>query len=128
MDQAPRILLVEDEQLIAIGAQSALEDGGYEVAHVATGHAAIAELEIGISNFVALVTDIRLGQGPDGWEVARRARHLSATLPIVYVSGDSAADWPSQGVPNSIMLSKPYAEAQLLQAVTQLANARPQEI
>lgn len=119
----PRILLVEDEHLIALGAQASLEDAGYEVSVVATGSNAVAQLEAG--PFAAVVTDIRLGPGIDGWEVARQARHIAPTLPIVYVSGDSAADWPSDGVPNSIMLSKPYAEAQLIQAVSQLINARP---
>jgi CheY-like chemotaxis protein len=125
VDQLPRILLVEDEKLIAMGARFSLEEAGYEVAEVASGSAALVDLETGVDRFTALITDIRLGKGPDGWDVARRARELSPNLPIVYVSGDSAADWTSQGVPNSIMLSKPYADAQLIQAVTQLINARP---
>lgn len=127
MDQLPRILLVEDEKLIAMGARFSLEEAGYGVAEVSSGSAALAELEAGVDQFAAVVTDIRLGKGPDGWEVARRARELSPNLPIVYVSGDSAVDWTSQGVPNSVMLSKPYADAQLIQAVTQLINARPIE-
>jgi hypothetical protein len=39
------------------------------------------------------------------------------------VSGDSAEDWGSKGVPNSIMLAKPFAPAQLVTAVSQLLNA-----
>jgi DNA-binding response OmpR family regulator len=127
VDQAPRILLVEDEHLIAMAAQVALEEAGFEVTAISTSSAAISALESGIADFAALVTDIRLGKGEDGWQIARRARYLSATMPVVYASGDSAADWPSEGVPNSIMLSKPYAEAQLIQAVTQLINERPIE-
>ena len=38
------------------------------------------------------------------------------------MSGDSAADWASAGVPNSIMLTKPFAPAQLVTAVSQLLN------
>jgi len=45
-------------------------------------------------------------------------------MPVVYVSGDSAADWPVKGVPQSIMLSKPYAHAQLISALATLINAR----
>jgi hypothetical protein len=51
------------------------------------------------------------------------AREINPSFPVVYMSGDSAEDWASQGVPNSIMLSKPFAPAQLVTAVSQLLNA-----
>jgi hypothetical protein len=38
------------------------------------------------------------------------------------MSGKSAADWASKGVPNSIMLEKPFAPAQLVTAVANLLN------
>ena len=59
----------------------------------------------------------------DSWEVAKQAREMDPQFPVVYMSGASAADWPSKGVPNSIMLSKPFASAQLLTAVSQLLNS-----
>jgi CheY-like chemotaxis protein len=59
----------------------------------------------------------------DGWEVAKHARELDPEFPVIYMSGDSASDWGSKGVPNSIMLSKPFAPAQLLTAVSQLLNS-----
>ena len=61
--------------------------------------------------------------GIDGWEVAQQAREIDPQFPVVYMSGASAADWPSKGVPKSIMLEKPFAPAQLLTAVSQLLNA-----
>jgi len=44
-------------------------------------------------------------------------------MPIVYMTGDSADEWPSKGVPNSILLTKPFAPAQLVTAVSQLLNS-----
>jgi hypothetical protein len=38
------------------------------------------------------------------------------------MSGDSAEEWASKGVPISIMLAKPFAPAQLVTAVAQLLN------
>ena len=71
----------------------------------------------------ALVTDIKLGpSSPSGWEVARRAREVHSDIPVVYVTGDSANDWSSQGVPNSVLITKPFAPAQIVTAVTQLIN------
>ena len=43
----------------------------------------------------------------DGWEVAELTREIDPEFPVVYASGNTAADWASKGVPNGIMLSKP---------------------
>ena len=45
-----------------------------------------------------MLTDIRLGAGPDGWSVANRARELNPDMPLVYMSGDSAHQWTEHGV------------------------------
>ena len=71
----------------------------------------------------ALVTDINLAGELDGWAVARKAREINAEFPIVYMTGADAEKWPINGVPNSILLNKPFAPAQLLTAVSQLLNA-----
>jgi hypothetical protein len=50
-----------------------------------------------------------LGRGQiDGWEIDRHAREIDPEFPVVYMSGDSAEAWASKGVPNSIMLAKPF--------------------
>ena len=118
----PTILYVEDEKLIALAIVDAFEDAGFEVVHALDGKAAFAALEANGTAFAALVTDVRLPGGVNGWDIARRAREEDPRLPVVYASGDSAADWASQGVPNSLMLQKPFAEGQLLAAVTTLLN------
>ena len=69
------------------------------------------------------MTDIQLRGVMDGWEVAKRAREIDPEFPIVYITGGNAAEWPSHGVPNSILLTKPFAPAQLVTAVSQLLNA-----
>jgi hypothetical protein len=56
-------------------------------------------------------------------EVAQHAREIDPAFPVVYTSRAAAADWASKGVPNSIMLSKPFAPAQLLTAVSNLLNS-----
>jgi hypothetical protein len=45
---------------------------------------------------------------------------LRADLPVVYTTADSAVDWPVKGVPNSVVVQKPYAGAQLLTAISTL--------
>ena len=83
-------------------------------------------LDAAQGKYRALVTDINLSPSEiDGWDVARHAREIDPNFPIVYMSGKDADDWASQGVPNSIMLAKPFAPAQLVTAVSNLLNAAP---
>jgi CheY-like chemotaxis protein len=72
----------------------------------------------------ALVTDIHLAK-PDGWDVARAAREIDPAFPIVYMTGAAADEWGSKGVPNSVLISKPFAPVQLVTAVSHLLNASP---
>ena len=41
------------------------------------------------------------------------------------MTGAAANEWAAIGVPNSILLGKPFEPAQLVTAVAQLLNARP---
>lgn len=120
MSQNILLLLAEDEPLILIDTEDALSKGGYTVIAVATGDEAIAALEDHKGELAGVITDIRLGKGPTGWDIARHARELNPNMPVVYSTADSAADWPILGVPNSVVVQKPYAVAQLLTAISTL--------
>jgi CheY-like chemotaxis protein len=123
MGRAPVILVVDDEKLILELVKDALEDAGFEVLGANTFADAMGALEGSTSvSLSGLVTDINLDANGGGWEVARRARELIPTLAIVYMSGDSVADWTAQGVPQSVMISKPFAPTQVVVAIASLAN------
>jgi CheY-like chemotaxis protein len=111
------VLLVEDEFLIRDLIQASLEDADFSVAAAGHGGEAIQLLDGSDSSVSALITDVRLGEGPDGWAVARYARKLKPNIPVIYFSGHSAADWPSEGVPNSVYLQKPLTAPQIVKAV-----------
>jgi CheY-like chemotaxis protein len=117
------VLVVEDDAPVQIIVEDALTDGGFEPAIAASGEEAVTLLKGIKGKYRALVTDIQLRGAMDGWEVAKRAREIDPEFPIVYVTGGNAAEWPSHGVPNSILLTKPFAPAQLVTAVSQLLNA-----
>ena len=105
-----RLLLVEDEEGIVSLLEETLRDAGFEL-EVTKGrfpgahHFRKAETK----TLCGVITDINLGEGPDGWQVARHARELSSQIPVVYMSGGSGHEWTSHGVPNSTMVSKPFA-------------------
>ena len=116
------ILVVEDDQLVQATAVDALSEGGFESTVAASGEEAIALLKDGKSQFRAVVTDINLKDKLDGWEVARDVREIDPSMPVVYMTGSHSDDWASRGVPNSIMLAKPFAPAQLVTAISNLLN------
>ena len=117
MEDLPVILVVEDDQSLQNIVEIALSDGGFEPAIAASGEEAVTLLMGGLTKYRALVTDINLRGSMDGWEVAKRAREIDPQFPIVYMTGASADEYGSHGVPNSILLTKPFAPAQLVTAV-----------
>jgi DNA-binding response OmpR family regulator len=126
VEHLPVILVVEDDQLVQSVVEENLADGGFEIVIASSGENALALLDASEGKYRALVTDINLGRDKiDGWDVARHAREIDPNFPVVYMSGKDADDWASKGVPNSIMLAKPFAPAQLVTAVSQLLNASP---
>ncbi len=116
------LLLVDDEELIRIMLSEALGDGGFDVKVAESGNQAIAILDELSTSLRGLITDVNLGSGPDGWDIARHARELRPELPIVYMSGASAHEWASHGVPNSTIIQKPFAPVQILTAISALIN------
>jgi CheY-like chemotaxis protein len=118
------VLVVEDDPLIQVVVEEALRDGGYEPKVVESGEEALKFLQGDVA-YRAILLDINLKGIVDGWEVARAAREANPTFAIVYMSGSSAEQWTSQGVPNSILLAKPFAPAQLVTAISNLLNGSP---
>jgi CheY-like chemotaxis protein len=119
------ILVVEDERLIQELVEAALTEGGFETEIVGSGEEAITLLQDDAANYRALLTDIHLKGTLTGWEVAKRAREINPEMPVVYMTGAAADQWPSHGVPNSVLLNKPFAPAQVVTAVSQLHNQIP---
>ena len=126
MQDLPTILVVEDDRLIQSVVEGTLKEGGFEIDIASSGKQAVELLGSAGGKYRALITDINLGRDKmDGWEIARHAREIDPAFPVVYMTGDSAGDWASKGVPNSIILAKPFAPAQLVTAVAQLLNGGP---
>lgn len=118
----PNILVIEDDAALQFTIEAALVDEGFEPAIAASGEEAITLLKSDRNIYRALVTDIKLLGRIDGWEVARTAREIDPTFPVVFITGAGADQWTSQGVPSSILLEKPFAPADLVTVLLQLLN------
>jgi CheY-like chemotaxis protein len=123
MGNVPVVLVVEDDEPLQEIVHDALKDGGFDLTMVASGQEAVSMIESGVVKYSALVTDINLKGPMKGWEIARLVRQIDPVFPIVYITGAAADEWASEGVPNSILLKKPFALAQLVTVVSQLLNA-----
>jgi two-component system, cell cycle response regulator CpdR len=117
------VLLVEDDELLGVLFELALAEAGYLVTRASNGAEALATLAAA-SSVDLLVTDISLGDGPDGWQVARRARARSADMPVIYMTGGRGDEWRPQHVPMGVLLLKPFPIDQLVEMAGQLLAVR----
>ena len=125
MTELPVILVVEDEYPIQGIVEDALTEGGFAADILSSGEEALTLFRGRLKNYKALVTDVALKGRLNGWEVAAQIREVDPGFPVVYMSGAHADEWASKGVPNSIMLAKPFAPVQLVTAISNLLNAAP---
>jgi len=116
------ILVVEDDAVAGGEVKRALEDAGFRVLLVQSGEKATSTFDENAGEVGGLVADVKLGGNVSGWDVARHASEVNQDLPVVYITGFSAEDWPSQGVPKSILVQKPFAPAQIITAISSLLN------
>jgi CheY-like chemotaxis protein len=111
------ILLVEDEAIVAMDTQDALEELGCRVVGWATTATDAEQLAARHAPDVILM-DIRIKGGIDGIEAAARLRTWS-TAPIVFVSGllDDGMRERIRLTPSSAILRKPYSREELRSAL-----------
>jgi DNA-binding NtrC family response regulator len=128
LNEPLKILVAEDDFQVREMLEDALSEGGFLAEILSSAEDAIILLNGEIGSFRALVTDVNLRGNMSGWDLARIARERDPAFPIVYMTGTAAEDWAKFGVPNSILLTKPFAPAQLVTAVSQVLNVGPPPI
>lgn len=119
------VLIAEDEVLIASLIEATLEDEGLATTVAHSGREALTALEATPTGFHVLITDIRVGHPPDGWAVAHAAREANPAIGVIYITGDSMEEWRANGVPDSVLITKPFVPAQIVAAVMTLLNQPP---
>lgn len=112
-----RVLFVEDDFIANIVTCEFLRDSGFNVISVYCADAAF-EVVDKHERLSALVTDIDLGAGADGFDVARYARSADPAVPVVYVSGTAWRRQATEGVEESQFISKPFHPRQIVEALT----------
>lgn len=108
------VLVVEDETEVRNIAAAFLRSLGYQVVAVGSAGEALKELAAN-DGFALLFSDVMLGGGMDGVELAQAARLLRPQLGILLTSGydDSAAQATHSTRESFELLRKPYRREQL---------------
>jgi CheY-like chemotaxis protein len=118
---ACRILLVDDDAIVAAGTAAMLEDLGHSVIEVASAELALQVLasDPGID---VVLTDHAM-PGMTGTELAKRVRRDWPQVRIVIASGYPEAPGDELGLPR---LLKPYRQEELARLLTMLVAVGPQ--
>lgn len=113
---ALRLLLVEDDPIVAEVMRGLLREQGHAVTHVAHGLAALSE--IAARQFDAALLDLDL-PGVDGLALARMLRAQGFRAPLLAVTARSDADAETQARADGFdaFLRKPVTGAQLAEAL-----------
>ena len=100
----------------------ALLERGFCVEAARTDHGALALLEREADDISVLVTDINLGEGVTGFDIARKARLLNPAMSVIYIAG-LPQDLDRFGVTGAQVILKPFVAAALAEQVAVLATA-----
>jgi CheY-like chemotaxis protein len=117
-----KVLLVEDEALVAALAVDALEELGYQTVEATTAKAAI-EICGGTAAIAFAIVDVGLPDGR-GDALAIELRKLRAELPIIIATGydQTHLDTRLRAHDRTAVLNKPYDIAQLQAAIGKIAG------
>jgi len=117
---ARRILVVDDDPIVAAGTAAMLEDLGHSVIEVGSAEIALQVLS-SESDIDFVITDHAM-PGMTGAELVERIRSRWPGLPVVLASGYTELPADELGLPR---LPKPYRQEELARLVANLIGARP---
>ncbi len=109
-NRKPTVLLVGDDELVRLVVMLGLEDCGYDVLQAGTAEQALALVGSDpVAPVEAVVTDINLGSGLDGMQLADRLHERWPGLGVVFVSGRIGQTGCRRPHPAERYLSKPFS-------------------
>ena len=114
----PRILIVEDEEMVRINLEDFLEDDGFAVRAVGSGEQGLEVLDVDL--FDAVIVDMRL-PGIDGNAFIRAAGKKQPDLRFLIHTGSADYSLPSDimelGVTSEQILLKPVADMRIISQI-----------
>ena len=121
-----RVLVVDDDAAIRSAVRRVLRPDGHHVTLVATAEDALQECQT--NTFDIVLTDLGLGGGMDGWELAACIQREWPRAGIILASGRvglDAAESQARGI--AALLSKPYQADDLRRVVVDVGRRTTQQ-
>lgn len=115
------LLLVEDDALVRMTVALMLEDDGFGVVEAGTAEDALRLMEAGLDAPV-MVTDVDLGPGRNGMELAEQMRLMRPDMAIVFITGRPASVAGRLLGPREAVLPKPFEGSELSRLVRELST------
>jgi CheY-like chemotaxis protein len=115
--RALRVLVVDDEPMMTKAVVRMLRPSGHQVTVAGSGEEALETLAE--QTFDVVVSDMGMGAGMNGWELADAVKYRWPNVRFLLATGWGAALEPAEARIRGIeaVLSKPYHPADLLQAL-----------
>jgi len=114
-------LIVEDEALILLSAETLIKRLGFNTVISRTGAEAIAQLESG-EKIDVLFSDIQLPGGINGLQIAKRAVELHPSIKVLLTSGYAEQEIiAAEEMASFPLLRKPYGPANLIVELKKLS-------
>ncbi len=122
-----RVLVVEDEAAVRSTVRRQLETLGHTVTLADCAEDALLILQRGTID--VLLTDVVLGEGMNGIDLAEAARRLTPNLPVIFMSGFTAVPEAHKRIQDSgaPLLTKPSTLSQLERALNAVTNGNRQD-
>lgn len=122
-----KILIIEDERLLADSLKSLLTGKGFEVEAVYDGQTGAEYAELGIYDL--LILDVMM-PGLDGYQVARQVRAKRCTTPILMLTAKSSVEDRIYGLNAGAdyYLTKPFDSRELLACVNALLRRQGKQV
>lgn len=122
-----KILIVEDEKLLAESLCNLLESKGFEAEAVHDGRSGQEYAELGVYDL--LIMDVMMPE-MDGYEVARRVRANRCTTPILMLTAKSGLEDRIEGLNAGAdyYLTKPFDSRELLACINALLRRQGAQV
>jgi len=116
----PAVLVVEDEIIILVAAADTLRERGYRVLESRTGEQAQDLMRSG-EPIQVMFSDINLGPGIDGFELAKWTRQFYPDVRIILTSGVVRPTRLVADISDAPFLVKPYSYEEVAHHVERLS-------
>jgi len=113
-----RVLIIEDEAIIALDLQSIVADIGHRITGVAPTHKAAMEL-FAKERPDLILSDIQLADGSSGIDAVNEILKAAHDTPVIFITAFPERLLTGERPEPAFVITKPYSEEQVRSAVSQ---------